>query len=337
MTPQLLNLTYNPSHEGDDPIKISFEQLNANFTELYNAVNSNSPTSTVGNVVLTADQIAGIITNGYVANQIALAVADEFNNMVTSNPDNLVAVREIATAIASDPTFVTQLFSAFAEKLPLAGGTMTGTLFLARDPVYDSEAATKHYVDLWANGMAPDQRGPAGPQGPQGPQGEPGPQGIPGQPGENGTNGAIGPQGPAGPQGATGPQGPAGPAGTWNTSSLVPYDLSFFYAGNLTTPNAILAGFMSLRTVTINSGNTGSATCLTAPVTTTTFNIVMNGATIGSVSFSAGSTVGTVLINNTTTVNANSLVYIVCPATIDTTIANIFISIAGYSTFVPLR
>ena len=36
--------------------------------------------------------------------------------------------------------------------LPLAGGQMLGSLFLAHDPTYDTEAATKHYVDTMGGG-----------------------------------------------------------------------------------------------------------------------------------------------------------------------------------------
>lgn len=38
-------------------------------------------------------------------------------------------------------------------KLSLAGGTMTGTLLLWDDPIADSEAATKHYVDQAVQGL----------------------------------------------------------------------------------------------------------------------------------------------------------------------------------------
>jgi hypothetical protein len=94
----------------------------------------------------------------------------------------------------------------------------------AGDPVSDSEAANKHYVDVHPGSVGP--QGPAGPTGPQGPQGvlgnpgPTGPQGVPGATGPTGSQGSTGPPGadstvpgPQGPTGATGASGATGPQG----------------------------------------------------------------------------------------------------------------------------
>ena len=47
----------------------------------------------------------------------------------------------------------TAMQSALDAKLNLAGGTMTGTLVLAADPISTLDAATKNYVDIFLNGM----------------------------------------------------------------------------------------------------------------------------------------------------------------------------------------
>jgi collagen type VII alpha len=141
----------------------------------------------------------GYATQSYVTNQVA--------NIVGSAPALLDTLQELSTAINNDPNFLSTLTSSLTGKLSLSGGTMTGTLNLAADPVLDSQAATKKYVDqaiqnglsgiepgssylddlldvsvagvtsgqlLGFNGtnwVATSNSGATGPQGPQGPQG----------------------------------------------------------------------------------------------------------------------------------------------------------------------
>jgi hypothetical protein len=69
------------------------------------------------------------------------------SNLVDGAPGLLDTLNEIAAAINDDANYFTTVANSIAGKLALAGGTMTGTLVLASDPVNALEAATKQYVD----------------------------------------------------------------------------------------------------------------------------------------------------------------------------------------------
>lgn len=134
-------------------------------------------------------------------------------------------------AIAKSEITALQNTTVGGPYLPVAGGSLTGSLMLAHDPGAAREAATKQYVDQTVTPGPPGPVGPQGPRGLQGAPGTPGPQGLPGATGPQGAQGpagatgAQGPQGnpgvagPQGPTGATGAQGPTGPAGTYQAGS----------------------------------------------------------------------------------------------------------------------
>lgn len=69
------------------------------------------------------------------------------DNLVDGAPGLLDTLNEIAAAINDDANYFTTVANSIAEKVSLSGGTMTGTLVLASDPINNLEAATKQYVD----------------------------------------------------------------------------------------------------------------------------------------------------------------------------------------------
>ena len=78
-------------------------------------------------------------TKGYVDTGIADAI--------DTAPGLLDTLNELAAALGDDANFSTTVTNALATKLPLAGGTLTGTLVLSGAPAADLHAATKLYVD----------------------------------------------------------------------------------------------------------------------------------------------------------------------------------------------
>ena len=60
-------------------------------------------------------------TEGYVTTAVA--------NLVDSAPTTLDTLNELAAALGDDPNFATTVTNSIATKLPLAGGTLTGTLY----------------------------------------------------------------------------------------------------------------------------------------------------------------------------------------------------------------
>ncbi len=93
-------------------------------------------------------------------------VADQVAALVDSAPSTLDTLNELAAALGDDPNFATTMTTALAGKLPLAGGTMTGTLVLDGAPTSNLHAATKAYVDANSGGGGSEiQYGQAGASG----------------------------------------------------------------------------------------------------------------------------------------------------------------------------
>jgi len=86
------------------------------------------------------------------------------SNLVASAPATLDTLNELAAALGDDANFATTTANSLATKLPLAGGTMTGTVTFSSGkvtglptPTAASDAAPKSYVDdnfLGVNGGA---------------------------------------------------------------------------------------------------------------------------------------------------------------------------------------
>ena len=69
-------------------------------------------------------------TEGYVTTAVA--------NLVDSAPTTLDTLNELAAALGDDPNFATTVTNSIATKLPLAGGTISGTLEINRSGSYDT-------------------------------------------------------------------------------------------------------------------------------------------------------------------------------------------------------
>ena len=74
-------------------------------------------------------------------------VDDSITGLINGAPAALNTLKEIADSLNNDTTIATTIVNGLATKLALAGGTMTGSLYLNADPVGSTEAATKNYVD----------------------------------------------------------------------------------------------------------------------------------------------------------------------------------------------
>lgn len=102
-------------------------------------------TITDGNITNLENLITTIqntyTTKTYVDNEVAV-VQVEINSLESS-----------VNTLMTDPVTKAYVDSATASKLSLGGGSMSGALVLAADPVTDSQAVTKRYVDLIAAGI----------------------------------------------------------------------------------------------------------------------------------------------------------------------------------------
>jgi hypothetical protein len=84
-------------------------------------------TNVIEDNAITADKIdtssltaAGFATEGYVTTAVA--------NLVDSAPLTLDTLNELAAALGDDPNFATTVTNSIGTKLPLSGGTLTGSL-----------------------------------------------------------------------------------------------------------------------------------------------------------------------------------------------------------------
>ena len=74
---------------------------------------------------ITTSALTGYATQTYVTTAIA--------NLVASAPGTLDTLNELAAALGDDPNFATTVTNSIATKLPLAGGTLSGTLTINAD------------------------------------------------------------------------------------------------------------------------------------------------------------------------------------------------------------
>lgn len=200
--------------------------------------------------------------------------------------------------------------------LPLAGGTMTGSLFLANDPSSGPEAATKNYVDNQISTVNTALAGKLNLSG-----------GI--------MTGAIS-------MNSNQINNLADPtlaqdAATKNyidtittlPNLVIPYDIAFFIAGNMTTASTIVGAFLAARAITLPASAAGSlAMCGTAPAGTVVYDVQQNGAHVGSVTFVA-STTGFVSFDAQVNLNAGDVFTVVTPGVVDASIANVYITMVG--------
>ena len=89
--------------------------------ELQNVtLNSSSVTATTQ---AAGNNTTRIATTAFVSTAIA--------NLIDSSPSTLNTLNELASALGDDPNFATTVTNSIATKLPLAGGTLTGTLTIS--------------------------------------------------------------------------------------------------------------------------------------------------------------------------------------------------------------
>jgi hypothetical protein len=69
------------------------------------------------------------------------------DDLINDAPQALNTLKEISTALNDDEDFAGTITNALATKLPLSGGTLTGTLTLFGTPSSPQHAAAKDYVD----------------------------------------------------------------------------------------------------------------------------------------------------------------------------------------------
>ena len=119
---------------------------------------------------------------------------------------------------------------------------------------------------------------------------------------------------------------------TWATlpSTIFVYDISYYLRGSITDTSSVYGSFIATRSLRIDSPDTSSrARCKVASAGTVVYNIVHSGVTVGTVTFSVGNVVGVISVPAQINILAGDLVEIVTTGTIDSTIRDVSITLAG--------
>lgn len=112
----------------------------------------------------------------------------------------------------------------------------------------------------------------------------------------------------------------------------IPYDISFFIAGTMVYGASDVGSFLSPRTIVVNASiNQPLGVCKTAPVTSVTYTLKLNGFSVGTVSFNAGLTTMTYSIPSPFTMNRGDVLDLYTPSTIEPNIKDVTIILTGTS------
>lgn len=124
-------------------------ETEASVETLADNANTIATKAPLASPTLTGTPAAPTATAGTNTTQIATTafVTGAISDLTDSAPGALDTLNELAAALGDDADFSTTVTNSIADKLPLAGGTLTGDLTLSGDPDANLKAATKQYVD----------------------------------------------------------------------------------------------------------------------------------------------------------------------------------------------
>ena len=104
-------------------------------------------------------------------------------------------------------------------------------------------------------------------------------------------------------------------------------DVNLFVQGIL-SPSELLGGLLYAGNATTFDVSRSRAKCTGAPTGTSVITITKNGSSVGTVTFTSGSTTGTVALTNTS-ISPGDLLQFTAPSTYDASFQNVFITLAG--------
>jgi hypothetical protein len=112
----------------------------------------------------------------------------------------------------------------------------------------------------------------------------------------------------------------------------IPYDISFFVAGNMIYGSSDVGSFLSPRTIVIDPiTNPPLGVCKVAPVTSVTYTIKLNNVSVGTVSFNAGVSTMTYNIPAPFTMHRGDVLDLYTPSVIESNIKDVTIILTGSS------
>lgn len=110
-------------------------------------------------------------------------------------------------------------------------------------------------------------------------------------------------------------------------ASNIPNDVSASIFGKPADAEYLIRLSPAVRAFVLDG--TGSASCGTAASAEAVLTVYKNGVSVGTITFSAGATLGTLSIPSAVTIAIGDRISIVCPATADATLADIDVTLKG--------
>ena len=123
MANQQVNIGSQPSDGSGDPIRVAYDKINQNFTEVYTVLggltgNSNVAVTSVtsvagktGNVTLTSADVVGSASKSYVDNQLQYQVNSAVGNLIGSAPTTVAILQNLVDIVANNPPQVTDFLT----------------------------------------------------------------------------------------------------------------------------------------------------------------------------------------------------------------------------------
>ena len=144
-------ITFNEEEEGDTPSGgITEAEADAKYVPLTRTINGEALSS---NITLSAEDVSAVPTTRTINGQALSSDISLTANDVGARSDTWLPTAEEIGARPNTWTPTAEEVGAMTETqadgkyLPLAGGTLTGSLTLSGEPTTNLQAATKAYVD----------------------------------------------------------------------------------------------------------------------------------------------------------------------------------------------
>lgn len=106
------------------------------------------------------------------------------------------------------------------------------------------------------------------------------------------------------------------------------YDVGIYVEG-LSSNNEVVWEFVSPRSWTLPLGASGAAVAGVPATGSATYTLAKNGTAIGTITWAAGATAGTISITANTSFVAGDILTMTAPASADATLANLAVTLAG--------